>query len=264
VTALGFVAVFALYMIFITMTGPVTYRFSLFHLLTVSPLYTVSFVITIGLSAWSIYSVASGILAARQIPERNRIVARPDYFESRFALETLERYGGLPPVIQFLPNRTKLKWIFYASALLFLVAFNCFQQAVGSYFTQYYALESACKSASNLDACLRASSAFFQIGVIFVALMVMAGALWGANRLIMLMRQQSTHPLVEMQKIDARPPVLFLRAFRDDQIPLAEPKRTLFGRLVDLGRPHTNLDLLLNRRRNPHRIDCFHFPFPPF
>ena len=92
----------------------------------------------------------------------------------------------------------------------------------------------------------------------------MAGALWGANRLIMLMRQQSTHPLAEMQKIDARPPVLFLRAFRDDQIPLAEPKRTLFGRLVDLGRPHTNLDLLLNRRRNPHRIDCFHFPFPPF
>lgn len=35
VTALGFVAVFAIYMIFITMTGPVTYRFSLFHLLTV-------------------------------------------------------------------------------------------------------------------------------------------------------------------------------------------------------------------------------------
>ena len=81
VTALGFVAVFAIYMIFITMTGPVTYRFSLFHLLTVSPLYTVSFVITIGLSAWSIYSVASGILAARQIlnaarSSRVRIILR--------------------------------------------------------------------------------------------------------------------------------------------------------------------------------------------
>jgi hypothetical protein len=252
VTALGFVAVFAIYMIFITMTGPVTYRFSLFHLLTVSPLYTVSFVITIGLSAWSIYSVASGILAARQIPERNQIVARPDYFESRFALETLERYGGLPPVIQFLPNRTKLKWIFYASALLFFVAFNGFQQAAGSYFTQYYALRSACEGASNLDACLRASSAFSEIGVIFVGLTVTAAALWGANRLIMLMRQQSTHPLVEMQKIDARPPVLFLRAFRDDQIPLAEPKRTLFGRLVDLGRPHTNLDLLLLELGTPY------------
>jgi hypothetical protein len=252
VTALGFVAVFAVYMIFITMTGPATYRFSPFYLLAVSPLYTVTFLITIALVAWFIYSVASGILAARQIPERNRIIARPDYFESRLALETLERYGGLPPVIQFLPNRTKLKWIYYASALLFLVGFNGLQQAAGSYYTQYIALNSACGSASNLDACLRASSAFYQIGVVFVALTVMAVALWGANRLITLMRQQSTHSLAEMQKIDARPPVLFLRAFRDDQIPLAEPKRTLFGRLVDLGRPHTNLDLLLLELGTPY------------
>ncbi len=65
---------------------------------------------------------------------------------------------------------------------------------------------------------------------------------WLAQRLL---RRLLRFSLEALQEADTRPPVLFLRAFRDDQVPLRSPNLALFGRLLELGRRSNSLDQLL-------------------
>jgi hypothetical protein len=74
---------------------------------------------------------------------------------------------------------------------------------------------------------------------------VIAGCLavgWICQRVLQVLLRFS---LESLQDIDSRPPVLFLRAFRDDQVPLRAPRMALFGRLLEMGRRPNSLDQLL-------------------
>jgi hypothetical protein len=55
-----------------------------------------------------------------------------------------------------------------------------------------------------------------------------------------------------LQEADTRPPVLFLRAFRDDQVPLRAPKIALFGLVLEIGRRSNSLDQLLLDEATPY------------
>jgi hypothetical protein len=61
----------------------------------------------------------------------------------------------------------------------------------------------------------------------------------------LLLRRMLRFSLQSLQEIDPRPPVLFLRAFRDDQVPLRTRNVALFGRVLELGRRSNSLDQLL-------------------
>jgi hypothetical protein len=58
-------------------------------------------------------------------------------------------------------------------------------------------------------------------------------------------RRQATSSIEEVQELDVRRPILFLRAFRDDQLFLASPKLPLISRLFGLGRGKVSLDVML-------------------
>jgi hypothetical protein len=58
--------------------------------------------------------------------------------------------------------------------------------------------------------------------------------------------------LEELQKIDRRPPVLFLRAFGDDQVMLRNPRLPHLGRVLEFGRRRTNLDEMLLAEATPY------------
>ena len=79
------------------------------------------------------------------------------------------------------------------------------------------------------------------IGVILAAVAVLAGGALTKN----LGRRAARTSVLELQKLDKRAPILFLRAFRDDQVRLAPPKLSLLGYCFDLGNRESNLDVLL-------------------
>jgi hypothetical protein len=60
-----------------------------------------------------------------------------------------------------------------------------------------------------------------------------------------LVRRLLRVSLYNLQQIDHRRPVVFLRAFRDDQVPLRPPRLGLMGRAMDVGRRRTSLDEVL-------------------
>ena len=75
---------------------------------------------------------------------------------------------------------------------------------------------------------------------LFVGLFVGLGSL--CRRVVWRLVRVS---LMALQAADPRPPVVFLRAFGDDQIPLRNSKAPLLARLLEAGRRRITLDRLL-------------------
>src|SRR5262249_55699350 len=72
----------------------------------------------------------------------------------------------------------------------------------------------------------------------------------------------------ELQRSDSRAPILFLRAFADDQIVLAKPWLPFLGRVLERGRPTTYLDHLITEEGSIYgpvvALGNPHDAFPPY
>ncbi len=82
-------------------------------------------------------------------------------------------------------------------------------------------------------------------------------ALFGFNLLVLavaryLARRFTRLSLERLISNDPRPPILFLRSFRDDQVRLQKPPRPLFRRLISVGEPRPTLDHVLLEEGTPH------------
>jgi hypothetical protein len=75
-------------------------------------------------------------------------------------------------------------------------------------------------------------------GLAIASLMFGLAARAGARRLMI-------SSIRESQEYDARPPILFLRSFRDDQVELRPARLSLLGRLVNLLQAKGSLDIVL-------------------
>ena len=75
-------------------------------------------------------------------------------------------------------------------------------------------------------------------GLAIASLLVGLAARAGARRLMI-------SSIRESQEYDTRPPILFLRSFRDDQVHLPTPRISLLGRLVNLFQRKGSLDIVL-------------------
>jgi general secretion pathway protein G len=80
--------------------------------------------------------------------------------------------------------------------------------------------------------------------VIAVCLAGVAGLRW-------LARRSARLSLETLSRTDARPAVLFLRSFIDDQVQLALPKRPPYRRLLAMGEPRPRLDHILIEEATP-------------
>ena len=83
-----------------------------------------------------------------------------------------------------------------------------------------------------------AYSPFILLGLAAVSLGVGLAARARARRL-------TVELIRETQEQDPRPPLLFLRSFRDDQVLLPTPRLPLLGRLLNLFQARTSLDVVL-------------------
>src|SRR5262249_4034262 len=83
--------------------------------------------------------------------------------------------------------------------------------------------------------------AIIVVGSVVIAVVCLAGGALMRN----VARRAARISILQLQKFDARPPLLFLRAFRDDQVYLAPPRHSLLGYCYDLGRRESNLDVLV-------------------
>jgi hypothetical protein len=170
-----------------------------------------------------------------------RPTRRPGFFS---------RFWAFPPLFKF--ARTSLRR-YTAIVALSLMSASLFSVAAVLPVTMKGPIEDIpglveeCTTDVN---CLQQKAApvldffFFPVAGLMICLVVG----WLAQRLL---RRLLRFSLEALQGIDPRPPVLFLRAFRDDQVPLRAPKIALFGRLLEIGRRANSLDQLLLDEATP-------------
>lgn len=83
-----------------------------------------------------------------------------------------------------------------------------------------------------------------------------------------LMRRMVRLSLDDLLQHDARQPILWLRAFRDDQVPLRPSALPFYARLLEAGRRRANLDELLLEEATPYgpvvTLGKPGDPYPPY
>ncbi len=175
----------------------------------------------------------------------------------RAATAYLMQLFGIPAVCAWLdPLRRRI------SIALFVLTTAVFSLFVGglwnSFFTYLPIVEllsrdvlqcfSANAAASTCNAMLvmwLVTSVFFFPIVFMLNLAVVAGLRFAARRFTRL-------SLERLISGDKRPVILFLRSFRDDQVRLRKPRRSLFRGLVSVGEPRPTLDHVLLEEGTPH------------
>jgi WD40 repeat protein len=164
------------------------------------------------------------------------------------------RLRSLPPVFEFIGKGPRAVLVgALAQISVFLLATATFL-----FFTMFVRLSVAaeviakdCSHESELprqeECAIGAVIGVFYIMPIAVPLLFLLGAL--VQRLVRRLLRLS---LEQLQLIDPRPPMLFLRAFRDDQVDLRPPKLTFLGWLTEFGQRKTNLDHVLLEEGTPY------------
>jgi len=167
----------------------------------------------------------------------------------------LLRLFGIPEICAWLPpwQRRAAVLMFFISTALFCV----FVRAV--WFSLFTAIPGwlygsreiwPCFSHFDGDFCARAilfwlQAPFVLYPALFAAiLLLVAGARYAARRFTRV-------SLERLISADPRPPILFLRSFRDDQVRLHKPGGNPFRRMVSVGEPRPTLDHVLLEQGTP-------------
>jgi hypothetical protein len=85
---------------------------------------------------------------------------------------------------------------------------------------------------------------------LLIGLALLAGGFWGIGTFRNMGRAAVTSSLRAIQARDSRPPILFLRAFRDDQVTTNKPAFRWIGRMLE-GRRRQSLDEMLLEEGTP-------------
>ena len=236
-----------------------------------NPLSIAAFVVlTIAAAAISIiYSIgmlrgALSIILSRDVSVE---IMRATPSSRSFMRRVLAQIWGLPPLFEYAARPwprfmaiilASIASGFFIACATLLVLFG--MQAVVNALASSAAL---CGEAGCSELLVTAVIAVPLLVIVIPAAFFAIGGLLqrGVQRLVRFSLEQ-------LQRTDPRPPILFLRAFGDDQVALPLEKFSLFGRLLQLGRMQRDLDNLLLEEVTPYgphvALGNPQDPFPPY
>ena len=176
--------------------------------------------------------------------ESDRFLLRAPY-KAVFSKQALEAYMGLPPVFSFMQER---QFRAIATALLTSLSFCLAFVVPLKPLTLYTSLE-VMKVAPNV---VLERTLWLDVTVLIGIVVVSVLSAVTANALLDSVRRQMKLSIDELVKADPRPPILFLRAFYDDQVALPQPRYRWIAKLMILGLRPTPLDQLLLEEATPY------------
>jgi hypothetical protein len=218
------------------------------RLMAAAPLVALLLLAVIGLTAayyaHLIWALCQAAFALARINASDRETLRDKPSHKTPGMGFFSRFWGFPPLFRF-ARGSPLRYtaivvlsllcafLFSIMALLPLILTGPIDQI--SLIGKRCGVDDACLTTQTVQL----SYLFFLPLATLVICLVLG---WLGQRLV---RRLLRFSLEALQEADTRPPVLFLRAFRDDQVPLRAPKVALFGRVLELGRRLNSLDQLL-------------------
>ena len=188
--------------------------------------------------AWIVYFGFICLRAAYKViksSQFDRMLTAVRFGGGTFSKRECSALLGLPTSVEFINKRSRLKvllyfvlsWLFFSWFGIVLFSAPLFVSTI--FFLQDPSLVS--RQHVLIINALAAVSALVSV--------LLAGWTRAAGR------RSAIASLEETLKIDSRPPILFLRAFRDNQVELLPPQLSWLGKIFSFGVRKTNLDILL-------------------
>lgn len=179
----------------------------------------------------------------RKIADSERLLSAELYSEPSFSNSSLSRTLGLPFSIEHVKiNRTKVLLRMLLSSLMYSVFTGSILVIPGglgvAIFTIYILVSP--DGGGELGVFTLGIGAIALLSTIALPLI----CLFIGARSQKAGRDLARNSLSELQQVDLRAPILFLRSFSDDQVALAQPRSSILARIYEAGRDQT-LDILL-------------------
>jgi hypothetical protein len=172
---------------------------------------------------WVFGSACAGLFHLARATENDRLILRTS-FGNMLSRSAMRYFSGMPPIIIFV----KGCWI----RLSILISTFFF----GIAFSMLTGIMIPIRDAETVQE---------QIIYFALALVVSPLSVAAANQILKGAQRKIRFSVEEITAVDRRPPILFLRAFRDDQVALSTPRYTWLGRLFAIAMPLQSLDHLL-------------------
>jgi hypothetical protein len=201
-----------------------------------------------GMAAYCLATLAFGTLGCcwwtlANLQESDRFLLRAPY-KAVFSKPAWESYMGLPPVFSFMQERRLRTFAAtLLASLLFCLAFVAPLEPM-SLYTSFEVM----KFGSIVLERTLLLDATVLIGIVVISILFAVAA----NALLNSARRQMKLSIDELVKVDPRPPILFLRAFYDDQVVLPQPRYRWIARLMSFGLRPAPLDQLLLEEATPY------------
>jgi hypothetical protein len=200
-----------------------------------------------------VYLIALYCYYTLPAPEKN--ILRESARNARFSGSTIQCAFGIPPNIRNSARRVRTLLFGYlgnlvavAPVFLFmltgLIAYQIFWGVVGPYLVGWYDPARMAVAAKGFVPFLIFNIVNPLLLGLFYFLLLMSFRYCG-NLCLNVSRRFLRVSLEQAQATDRRPPVLFLRSFRDDLVPLAAPKAGFVYRLFNYTERNKSVDQLL-------------------
>ena len=178
------------------------------------------------------WTIARGYWALFRLDDRTRKVLRAP-FDDLLSVDAIKAYCGFPPITAFVKHDKGRVYIYLALSTV------CFYLCFVSLLVPWEVVKMRLASSRWVDI------SEDQLGTLITAvvLFLLFGPLGNAFR--QLGRKRIRFSIDQLTSADPRPPLLFLRAFREDQVPLPKPRYGWIGRAIAWRLPKESLDELL-------------------
>ncbi len=209
------------------------------------------------LTSWALLRAAVTIF--RLTPGERALMRDTDAGVSE-ASTVLSRMWGMPPTYSYAlrPRRRFVAILLFSVLSAFFFALATVLAIIGpsQLFRSFDSAQRVCgyfdwHEPAKAAACLQSQVGLFLLGPFGLLAIIGLFAIiaLGFRRLA---QRRVRVSLEDLQGTDPRPPILFLRAFGDDQVPLRPSKIPWIARLMEIGRRRTNLDEMLLEETTPY------------
>lgn len=194
-----------------------------------------------------------GVSGVRALDSSDALLCRPEQEISFFPLRRFRNLTAIPQFIDYLRDRaTGTKLLFgLGGSLVSVVFYNALNQPVFVIKDFGSAVRECSKIVDNASCMERQLNLSAWISLSSLCL-VLPLSLYLGNRILAIAQRRATLPMHQLKEYDKRNPVLFLRSFLDDQIPLPRAKASLTGKALQFGLPAESLDTILLRLGSYH------------
>jgi hypothetical protein len=193
-----------------------------------------------------------GSLAMARMSEGDKIFLRDDAEQGFLRGRALRTLLGIPRIVDLMPRRRLLVSVAFVLANFFFALSLAWPIVYLVFFSYRWIVMMEYHGGALDDPYIADTAVMHLVASMSASVLAFVGGPFIGGHLLAFVRSNVRWSVDELLEADERAPILFLRAFKDDQVQLGDVKLTLIGRAGRWLEVFANLDRLLLEEATPY------------